>query len=98
MLAVMKAGAAFVPLDPAHPAERLESLCASVKAKLILCGVNHMQMLSGVVDTVLAVDDAAVAECDADGGATLPIVSSSDVAYVIFTSGSTGMPKVTSSH
>jgi len=98
MLAVLKAGAAFVPLDPSHPVERLKGLCTSVKARIILCGTDHAQMLSEVLDTVLTVGEGAVAEHTADDGTILPVVSSSDAAYVIFTSGSTGKPKVRSPH
>lgn len=98
MLAVLKAGGAFLPLDPAHPVERLKSLCDSVRAKLILCSSNHVPTLSAVVATVLAVNEAAVAETEADRSFTLPKVSSTDVAYVIFTSGSTGKPKARYTH
>lgn len=92
MIAVLKAGAAFVPLDPAHPAERLRSLCDSVKAKLVLCSHNHAQMLPQICDKVLAVDEEAVAD---EEEISVPPTSSDDTAYVIFTSGSTGKPKGT---
>lgn len=92
MLAVLKAGAAYVPLDPAHPAERLRSLCESVKAKLVLCSRNHAQMLYGICDMIIPVDEATVAD---DEDIPLPATTSDDTAYVIFTSGSTGKPKGT---
>ena len=98
MLAVLKTGGAFVPLDPSHPVERLRGLCESVGAKLVLCSGHLVQALAGVVDTVLPVDDRAIAESTRpefeDSTISMPTVSSTNVAYVIFTSGSTGKPKV----
>ncbi len=95
MLAVMRAGGAFVPLDPSHPVERLKSLSDSVGAKLMLCSRSHLQMLSTVVDTVLPVDDTTTAKGSADDSSMLNnAVSGTNAAYVIFTSGSTGKPKV----
>jgi non-ribosomal peptide synthetase component F len=99
MLAVLRAGGAFVPLDPSHPVERLRGLCESVGAKLMLCSRHLVEMLSEVLDTVLPVDDATVAESaqaeEPEGSAmSMPTVSSTNAAYVIFTSGSTGKPKV----
>lgn len=98
MLAVLKAGGAFVPLDQSHPVERLRNLCHSVGASLILCSRHHVQTLAEVMDNILAVDDATVAEStlaeSERNDMVTPGVSSSNVAYVIFTSGSTGTPKV----
>lgn len=98
MLAVMKAGGAFVPLDPSHPAERLRGQCNSVRARLILCSRHLLQKLAEVSDTLLPVDDATVAESEPvypeenlDG---IPACSTTNAAYIIFTSGSTGKPKV----
>ncbi|KAB5522985.1 non-ribosomal peptide synthetase [Coniochaeta sp. 2T2.1] len=95
MLAVSKAGGAFVPLDPAHPAERLKSLYDSIEASSILCSRNHVEMLSSIFANVIAVDEAAMAESAVAESVKLPVVSSADVVYVIFTSGSTGKPKGT---
>lgn len=98
MLAVLRAGGAFVPLDPSHPVERLRTLCNSIGAKLLLCSRHHVQMLTGVLDTVLPVDEDTTAELtpvETEGGITaMPAASSTNAAYVIFTSGSTGKPKV----
>lgn len=100
MLAVLKAGGAFVPLDPSHPVERLRSLCKSVRATLILCSTHLVQRVGDILETVLPVDDAVTSMPDRmghkDKGPSIPSMSSSNVAYVIFTSGSTGMPKVRS--
>ena len=95
MLAVLKAGGAFVPLDPSHPAERLQGLCHSVGAKIILCSSHLVQTLAGVADRVLPVDDSITTGTpERLPNATTPTVTPTNVAYVIFTSGSTGKPKV----
>ena len=64
----------------------------------MLCSGHLSQMLAGVVDTVLPVDDSVIAKPDqpeSDGSTlSLPVVSSTNAAYIIFTSGSTGKPKV----
>lgn len=104
MIAVLKAGGAFVPLDPSHPVERLRGLCQSVGARLVLCSGHLVEMLASVVDTVLPVDDSTLAETTpAEHGETTadiptPCASSTNPAYVIFTSGSTGKPKVSPNH
>ncbi|KAK4150585.1 non-ribosomal peptide synthetase [Chaetomidium leptoderma] len=99
MLAVLRAGGAFVPLDPSHPVERLRGLCDSAGAKLVLCSGHLVQTLAGVVDTVLPVDDSTItgsAQAESEGSAiSVPATSSTNAAYVIFTSGSTGKPKGT---
>ncbi|KAK1759075.1 non-ribosomal peptide synthetase [Echria macrotheca] len=93
MLAVLKAGGAFVPLDPTHPADRLRHICQSIGAPLILCSRNHMNTVSGITDNVLPVDQATLNAANAapfEG-----VASPENAAYVIFTSGSTGNPKGT---
>ena len=97
MLAVLKAGGAFVPLDPSHPFDRLRGLCDSVGAKLVLCSNHLAQGLTGVADKVLPLDDSTITKAatakSADAIASTIRVSSANAAYVIFTSGSTGKPK-----
>ena len=93
MLAVMRAGGAFVPLDPSHPIERLKGLADSVSAKLMLCSPSHVPKLSQVMGNLLPVDDAIV--MDLTHTTSLDArASGSNAAYVIFTSGTTGKPKV----
>lgn len=98
MLAVLRAGGAFVPMDSSHPVERLRMLCSSVKAKLMLCSSHLARTLAGVVDILLPIDEVSIHECAQtafDGSPIrMPAASSTDAAYVIFTSGSTGKPKV----
>jgi amino acid adenylation domain-containing protein/non-ribosomal peptide synthase protein (TIGR01720 family) len=92
MLAVMKAGAAFVPLDFEAPILRLREIVGDVKAELILCSPQYEQLCQSIPCKTLAVDRDAT-ERQPGRLYTLPYVQSDTPAYVIFTSGSTGKPK-----
>ncbi|MBY0278541.1 amino acid adenylation domain-containing protein, partial [Candidatus Binatia bacterium] len=98
LLAILKAGAAYLPLDPNHPADRLAAILDDASASLVLTETTHRDRLplerSALVldaDSDDADPDAAVATeldgapCAADEGGRL--------AYVLYTSGSTGRPK-----
>lgn len=97
MLAVLKAGGAFVPLDASHPVERLAGLCDTLGATIMLCSSRLVGALSAVSHTVIAGDDISLDDCVSDSAVPTEVdVSSNNAAYVIFTSGSTGKPKVSS--
>ena len=93
LLGVLKAGAAYVPLDPAYPPERLRFLIDDAS----LCGIiTHSSIKNRLPDNarnVLAFDT------EGDGAKGAPTtnpsisISSDQRAYVIYTSGSTGKPK-----
>lgn len=92
MLAVLKAGGAYLPLDPAYPAERLAYMVADARA--LLCVTDH----TGDAVLPTAVPRLCL-EHDRHGLAMEPAVNPAGVAgrghlaYVIYTSGSTGRPK-----
>jgi amino acid adenylation domain-containing protein len=86
LLAVWRAGAAYVPLDPAYPARRRAHMTREAGIKVLVAeGEGDMPHLPGV----------AVVGPSAQGGQPAPavVVSPLDAAYVIYTSGSTGDPK-----
>ncbi|MEU4159270.1 amino acid adenylation domain-containing protein [Actinoplanes sp. NPDC026670] len=93
VLATLKAGAAYVPLDPAYPNERLAFMMQDSGLKLLL---TQSTVLAGLPDPAVAVVcmDEATAVLQAEP-ATRPDVESpaEALAYVIYTSGSTGQPK-----
>lgn len=96
MLGVMKAGGAFVPLDPTHPTSRLQHLIESVKASVVLCSQNRADTLRPIVKTLIPLC-ADTLERLGDPAESVDLasgVTSQNAAYVLFTSGSTGEPKV----
>ena len=94
--AVVKAGAAYAPLDPELPAQRLSMMMNEVGARLVLTQrALETGALAGIEASVqlLSLDagtDPAAAESDAP---MVGLAGPRDLAYVIFTSGSTGKPK-----
>lgn len=90
LLAILKTGAAYAPLDAAAPAEYRDWVLRDCGARLLLTD----RRLAGS-RPVLTIDiDAALAAAEADSGAPLEDCSSpADIAYVMYTSGSTGRPK-----
>ncbi|WP_208921561.1 non-ribosomal peptide synthetase [Streptomyces capitiformicae] len=87
LLGVLKSGAAYLPLDPSHPAERLALVLADGAAAAVLTDLLADRVPAGDW-TVLALDTIGEARREAD----TPIVPES-AAYVLHTSGSTGRPK-----
>ncbi|MGW0698017.1 non-ribosomal peptide synthetase [Streptomyces sp. NPDC002867] len=94
ILAVLKAGAAYVPLDPEYPAERLGLLLRDAAPPIVVSDSELIGRLPLGPDTVrvLLDTDRAVLETLPATRPAVP-VTSRDLAYVIFTSGSTGTPK-----
>jgi amino acid adenylation domain-containing protein len=96
MLALFKIGAAYMPLDPALPDERLALLVRQARVPLVLTLAGHADRLAALVpDTPLLCPDREAAALAArpaqapDGVRRDP----ARLAYVLFTSGSTGLPK-----
>jgi amino acid adenylation domain-containing protein len=94
LLGIFKAGAAYVPLDPDHPADRLAYLLSDTRARVV---VTHEHLIgrlpSSYRGAIVSLDGAK--EVIEDRPATAPAtdVAAGDLAYVIYTSGSTGKPK-----
>ncbi|NEA45178.1 amino acid adenylation domain-containing protein, partial [Streptomyces sp. SID10815] len=95
LLAVLKTGAAYVPLDPQYPAERLEFMLADSGAQVVVGRGDAATELSASAVHVVRLDDAQVAGELAAAPVTAPEVAfeADGLAYVIYTSGSTGRPK-----
>ena len=91
--AILKAGAAFVPLDPQFPLARLQSLAQKVDAKVLLCSLKHANMLESVASTILSVDDEIFNGLPVAPQYRKSRASPWNKAYMIFTSGTTGEPK-----
>lgn len=89
LLAILKLGAAYVPLDLADPPERTMLMLADSGATLLLTTVDRREQLGDNGVDVLTLDEIRAAP----GAERPPPVSSAPLAYVTYTSGSTGTPK-----
>ncbi|PYP93124.1 MAG: non-ribosomal peptide synthetase [Candidatus Angelobacter sp. Gp1-AA117] len=92
VLAVLKAGAAYVPLNPQHPAERTRFLLSDATPTVLLTQQHLQAMLPAANVKTIAVDAPAKAADDDTANLQVPL-SPECLAYVIYTSGSTGNPK-----
>ncbi|SFG85800.1 amino acid adenylation domain-containing protein [Pseudomonas syringae] len=92
LLGILKAGAAYVPLDPGYPPERLRYMLEDSAPVAVLVQRTTRELLGALAMPVLdlqGVNRAAETEHDR----VLPTVTPQHLAYVIYTSGSTGQPK-----
>ncbi|MCF4136396.1 condensation domain-containing protein [Streptomyces sp. Tue 6430] len=89
LLGILKAGAAFVPLDPDYPVDRIAYMVEDTGTPLIVTSSDLAGRLPDTVDRLL-VDTQWPAGPEDN---PQPVASPDDLAYVIYTSGSTGRPK-----
>ncbi|WP_345703597.1 amino acid adenylation domain-containing protein [Pseudonocardia eucalypti] len=90
LLAVLKSGGAYVPLEPSYPDERVEHMIRDIDAPVLLADRPLPPRLRGIAPPVIR-----LGEDDAGSGVSGPSVGmpADRLAYVIYTSGSTGRPK-----
>ena len=95
ILGTLKAGAAYVPLDPAFPAERLQFMLADSKASLLLTRSREKEHLGDLPKNIRAISlDTDWRLISEEGEDKLDVpMTPENLAYVIYTSGSTGWPK-----
>lgn len=93
LLAVLKVGAAYVPLEPSYPAHRIAFILEDTGASFLITGNDSTALYDGAVKKIL-MDERLQGELDTFQGQNLEVkVHTSDPAYIIYTSGSTGTPK-----
>ncbi|WP_406815529.1 non-ribosomal peptide synthase/polyketide synthase [Mycobacterium sp. M23085] len=90
MVAVLKTGAAYLPIDPAHPAARIGFMVGDATPIAALTTTELAGRLDGQQVAVIDVDDARIQTYPDTG---LPVPDAGDIAYLIYTSGTTGVPK-----
>ncbi|MGG6314126.1 non-ribosomal peptide synthetase [Paenibacillus macerans] len=94
ILAVLKAGGAYLPIDPEYPEQRIRYMLEDSGAALLLTQRELRERLAGLyVGPHLYLDDSALYDGSADN--LEPSAGPDDLAYVIYTSGTTGNPKGT---
>ena len=88
---ILKAGAAYVPLDPGYPRERLSFMLADTRASLLLTQQHLADLVSGHTAAVIDIKSKEIGKESKEN--PMPGASAENLAYVIYTSGSTGTPK-----
>ncbi|MEJ8545006.1 amino acid adenylation domain-containing protein [Brevibacillus borstelensis] len=89
-LAILKAGGAFLPIDPEYPEERIRYMLQDSGAKLVL---TQSQLFAKVGGDVQLIDLGDERNYTGDGENPVSVNQPSDLAYIIYTSGTTGQPK-----
>lgn len=96
VLGIVKAGAAYVPIDPTYPAERIAGMLEDAKPPVVITSRAHQHLFQGTAAKVLLIEDI-----DLENGPLFEgpcPATSDDLLYVLFTSGSTGRPKGVAMH
>jgi amino acid adenylation domain-containing protein len=93
LLAVLKTGAAYVPIDPDFPPSRIAFILEDAKVRIVVTHRSLLGRLPADAAPLLCVDDAEFAGAVPALGARVRAGTPDDRAYVIYTSGSTGKPK-----
>ncbi|SKV52659.1 Probable non-ribosomal peptide synthetase [Mycobacteroides abscessus subsp. massiliense] len=90
ILAVLKAGAAYLPIDPAVPASRLEFIVGDAAPAAAITTAGLRARLDGFDLPIIDLDPSAA---ETEPSAPAPGARPDDIAYIIYTSGTTGAPK-----
>ncbi|CAG8900395.1 unnamed protein product [Penicillium egyptiacum] len=93
MLGVLRAGGAFVLLDPSHPMTRLADICLEVQATVVITSESLQELGRELGPRAITVLEANKGHVDTGRNTINTSVKPSNAAYVAFTSGSTGKPK-----
>jgi len=93
LLAIMKAGGTYMPLDPAYPKERLAFTLADSQVSVLLAHAHLVNDIPSHSSQLVCIDTDSTAFADYSSENIVDNVKPENLAYVIYTSGSTGKPK-----
>ena len=92
-LGILKAGAAYLPLDPAYPAERLRFMLNDARPRVLITQQEIAEKLPLGPWSTIAIDRGGAEIFLQPADLAGPVITGEHLAYVIYTSGSTGQPK-----
>jgi amino acid adenylation domain-containing protein len=92
LIGILKAGAAYLPIDPEYPADRIAFMLDDARTKLVLVSKAHSGQFNKNI-TELIIEDTWPEIIKAETKKPAVAVTGDDLAYVLYTSGSTGKPK-----
>ncbi|MHB8624401.1 MAG: non-ribosomal peptide synthetase [Sulfuricaulis sp.] len=93
LLAVLKSGSAYIPLDPAYPAERLQHVFENSQPTAVITRAALLESLAQNATPAILIDSESLSIAEHTTDPLVPSASPDDPAYIIYTSGSTGRPK-----
>nr|WP_290226170.1 non-ribosomal peptide synthetase [Trichocoleus desertorum] len=93
LLAIWKAGGAYLPLDPTYPRDRLQFMLADAEVKILVTQSSHLHLFDSELLQVVCLDQEQRAIASQSPANLVNQITAHNLAYVIYTSGSTGQPK-----
>ncbi|MGB3298056.1 MAG: condensation domain-containing protein, partial [Phormidesmis sp.] len=93
LIAILKAGGTYIPLDPSHPTDRLRYIISDAQIELLVTTTHSTEKLSNKVSTTFCLDEKSSLVSSQSVENLSPTASADDTAYLLYTSGSTGKPK-----
>ncbi|EOA83000.1 uncharacterized protein SETTUDRAFT_141443 [Exserohilum turcica Et28A] len=96
LLAILKAGKAFCPLNLDTPPERLRFILDDISANLIITFASYHDYIRAATTIEVVLADHELPSCNSHLSCSIPQPSTDHLAYVLYTSGSTGLPKAVS--
>ncbi len=93
ILAIIKAGAAYVPIDPIYPPERINFILTDAKPKFLLTSKEIYNKINSYEENIIFIDDENKDYLNCNASNLDLDINTNNLAYVIYTSGTTGTPK-----
>ncbi len=93
MLAILKAGCAYVPIDPSYPQERIDFIVKDANVNIILTQSSLLEKFKQLAIPTIMIDESEIVFEEFSSSNPDILITAHQLAYVIYTSGSTGIPK-----
>jgi len=98
VLGILKAGAAYVPIDPTYPTERISLMVEDATPPVVISDRAHAHLFAGTRIKVLLIEELQLDKAATPTKMEVRETGPDDLCYVLFTSGSTGRPKGVAMH